>query len=351
VYGGLTEVTLDAMTMAQPHSHNAGTEEVWIALEGDIRFEFGKQFRNLPVGSAYRIPSDGITVHANMNSTGKPIRLIHMMKSAPGETRPYSQLNPKQFDPATDPCIDLFMGHWKDSMPRSLYGSLVVRDILTRCDGDPLHPARKGAVLTDLVSVSYATLYPHAATALSTLAGEQQVFYINSGSGTIRAGKQTAELRGGIGVLMPAGLEFAMTNTGGEPLTMYLVTEPLAPGFKPEKDMMVSDANARGLSMSVHWSNLDRGLFWKSGLSTLLGIGPVMLDAMTIAQPHSHEKGVEEVWIALDGDIRVLLGKQLRALPVGAAYKVPADGITAHANINQTDRPVNLMWMMRVPEK
>jgi uncharacterized cupin superfamily protein len=76
-----------------------------------------------------------------------------------------------------------------------------------------------------------------------------------------------------------------------------------------------------------------------------------MLDAMTIAQPHSHEKGVEEVWIALDGDIRVLLGKQIRALPVGAAYKVPADGITAHANINQTDRPVNLMWMMRVPEK
>ena len=352
VYGGLGEVTLDAMTFAQPHSHNAATEEVWIAVEGDIHLQFGKQFRNLPPGSAYRIPSDGITAHANVNCTGKPIRLIHMMKAVEGETRPYSMLNPTQFDPAKDPCIDLFMGHWKDSMPRSLYGSLVVRDILTRCDGDPLHPKWKGAALTDIISVSYATLYPHAMTIPSILKGEQQVFYINSGKGVIRAGKSTSELGEGIGVFMPAGLEFTLANTGDEPMTMYMVAEPLAPGFIPKKEMVVKDTFKRQLTISVHWSNMDRGMFGKNdGLSTLSGIGPVMLDAMSIAQPHSHETGVEEVWIALHGDIQVLLGKQLRALPVGAAYKVPADGITSHANINRTDRPIELMWMMRVPQK
>lgn len=351
-YGGLTEVTIDPMTYAQPHSHNPATEEVWIAVDGDIRLQMGKQFRNLPVGSAYRIPPNGMTVHANVNTTGKPVRLIHMMKAGQGEPLPFSMLNPTQFDPEKDACIDLFMGNWRDSMPRSLFGSLVVRDILTRGEGDPLHPTRKGAVLTDFLNVSYATLYPHAVTVPSSLKSEQQVFYIISGKGTIRAGKQTSELRKGIGVFMPAGLEFTMTNTGGEPLTLYLVAEPLASGFVPKKEMAVRDKYRQPAGMSVHWSNIDRGLFSKEdGLSTMLGIGPITLDAMTVAQPHSHEKGVEEVWLALDGEIMTLLGKQIRPLPVGSAYKVPADGITAHANINRTDLPVEIMWMMKVPGK
>lgn len=349
---GMGEVTLDAMTFAQPHSHNAETEEVWIAMDGDIRLQFGKQLRNLPLGSAYRIPSDSITSHANINTTDKPVRLMHMMKAGPGETKPYSTLNPTQYDPLKDPNIDLFMGNWRESMPRILHGSLVVRDILTKCDGDPLHPKRKGAVLTDFLAVSYATLNPHNVTVPSVLKGEQQILYIVSGKGIIKAGKQTAELRKGIGVLIPPGLEFTMTNTGGDPLTMYLFSEPLAPGFVPNKDLKITDKFRQPIGISVHWANMDRGLFGKNdGLSTIIGIGPIMLDAMTIAQPHSHGPGTEEIWLALDGDIQALLGKEIRALPVGTAYKVPADGITAHANINRTDRPIELMWMMRVPEE
>ncbi len=352
VYGGLTEVTLDAMTMAQPHSHNQGTEEIWIAVEGDIRLQFGKQFRDLPVGSAYRIPWDGITAHANVNLTGKPVRLIHMMKAVKGETSPWGQLNPKQFNPETDPSIDLFMGDWRQSMPRLLHGGLVVRDMLTRNGGDPLHPNRKGAVLTGILSVSRATLYARASTAPSTLTGEQQVFYVDSGTGVIRAGKQTVELRPGIGILVPAGLEFVMTNTGDKTLDMYLIAEPLAPGFTPRKDLGVTDEYAQGLSLSVHWSNMDRGLFGKGegGLSTIRGIGPVMIDAMTMAQPHSHGANVEEIWFALDGDISLLFGKQLRNLPVGTAYRIPPDGMTAHANINASDRPVKLMCIIRLAD-
>lgn len=44
-----------------------------------------------------------------------------------------------------------------------MYGKLVFRDILTRLEGpDPQHPAKKGAVLTAITAISYATLAPGA---------------------------------------------------------------------------------------------------------------------------------------------------------------------------------------------
>ena len=50
----------------------------------------------------------------------------------------YSQLDPKPYDPETEPNIDMFMGNWKESMPKHTHGSLVEHDILTR--GDALNP-------------------------------------------------------------------------------------------------------------------------------------------------------------------------------------------------------------------
>src|SRR5215475_8354525 len=41
--------------------------------------------------------------------------------------------------------IDMFIGDWRDSMPRHVYGSLVLRDILTR--GDNYAPPQPGAIL------------------------------------------------------------------------------------------------------------------------------------------------------------------------------------------------------------
>ena len=47
------------------------------------------------------------------------------------EPEPYSQLDPKPYDPQTDPNIDMFISSWKESMPRHSHGSLVERDIFT----------------------------------------------------------------------------------------------------------------------------------------------------------------------------------------------------------------------------
>ena len=68
------------MTMARPYSADANTEEIWIATDGDVDMLFGKELRKVPAGTAYRIPSTGITAHANINISGQPAGFIYMVK-------------------------------------------------------------------------------------------------------------------------------------------------------------------------------------------------------------------------------------------------------------------------------
>lgn len=178
---------------------------------------------------------------------------------------------------------------------------------------------------------------------------EQVIFYIDSGNGIVTTGGKTAELYKGIGVLMPPDIEFTMKNTGDESLTMYIIAEPVPEGFVPNKEMRISDENVNPIEGTKgHWSHIFKRLFMpEDGLAICGGMGPVWFDKMTIGQPHSHREELEEIWFALDGDIDILLGKQLRKLPVGSAYKIPPNHRTPHSNINVTDEPVKLFWFIK----
>ncbi len=267
----------------------------------------------------------------------------------PAQPEPYTMLDPKPYDPETDPNIDMFISSWKESTPRALHGSLIERDIFTNCEGDPLHPTKRGAVLTEVKRFSHAMLEAHTSTTPSTLRGEQEIFYFDSGKGIIKAGNKTANLREGVGVLMPPNIEFTMTNTGDEPLGMYIIVEPIPDGFIPKKEMVVKDENLLPLGGTTgHWCHITKARFSKEdGLAVLVGLCPVWFDPMTMGQPHSHGPGVEEIWFALKGDITILLGKQLRKLPPGTAYKIPPDGNTPHSTINVTDKPIKVFWFMK----
>ena len=58
--------------------------------------------------------------------------------------------------------IDMFIGDWRDSLPRHVYGSLVLRDILTR--GDNYAPAQPGAILQAANYLAYGRLVPQDST-------------------------------------------------------------------------------------------------------------------------------------------------------------------------------------------
>ena len=58
-------------------------------------------------------------------------------------------LDPTPVDPKVDPNVDMWINDYRNAKPRTVYGNLVFRDILTRLDGaDKLHPVKKGAVIS-----------------------------------------------------------------------------------------------------------------------------------------------------------------------------------------------------------
>ena len=262
----------------------------------------------------------------------------------------YSQLDPEPYTPGVDSDIDMYMNSWQKSPPKHTHGSLIEREILTK--GNPDNPPRKGAVLTYMNRYSHATLDAHYSTAPTTLKGEQEVFYVYSGKGIIRAGKITADLYKGIGVLVPSNLEFVITNPGDEPLMMYLVNEPVPDDFRVNTEIIVRNENTIPYSTSnVHWSMIFKRLFGTNdGLYHIQSILTVNFAPMTMGQPHSHVKDCEETWLSLEGDVHLLFGKQLRKQPPGTAYMIPPDGNTPHAQINVSDKPIKMYHVARYNE-
>jgi len=346
---GMCPVWYDPMTMGQPHSHTVGTEEIWFALEGDIHLFLGKQLRKLPVGSAYKIPPNGKTPHSNINASYEPIHLFWFMYNAGGPYEPYANLDPKPFDRNTEPNIDMYMGSYLDNPARHTHGTLLERDVLTKCDGDPMNPPRKGGVLKYVNRFTHAALMAHNSTIPVTPKGEQELFYVISGKGTVTGGGKTYDIHDGVAFLIPENLEFTMTNTGDEALTMYLVAEPTYEGFVPKDHIVIRDENREPFHISdAHWVNTNKWLIHvDEGLADLELYITVYITPNTFAQPHSHGEGVEEIWCPINGSLKFLLGKQIRDLPPGTAYMIPPNETTPHANFNVSDETVKIFYFAR----
>src|SRR5580692_7070675 len=126
--------------------------------------------------------------------------------------------------PLEDTRADMYFGDWRHSEPNVMFGSLVVRDILTH--GDNFSPTFPGAVLEHAKFLSYGKLEPGARTVPSTLKGLQVFFYVDGGEGEVSAGGKTELLHKGSALLIPEGLEFTLHNTGEDQLTAYMVGDP-----------------------------------------------------------------------------------------------------------------------------
>jgi mannose-6-phosphate isomerase-like protein (cupin superfamily) len=251
--------------------------------------------------------------------------------------------------------IDMFVGNWRDSMPRHVYGSLVLRDILTH--GDNFSPPQPGALLQAANYLAFGRLQPSDSTVPTTLTREQNVFYIAGGTGEITAGGKTAALHKDVAVFIPANLEFVMKNTGNDDLTMYVVSEPTPNGFVPAKAMLVTDERQvpvrtpmaespyTGPGASGHWAHIVRDLFSKTdGLATIGDLITVTIAPLTLGEPHPHRPGQEEIWVAIDGDSLAFLGAELRVQHPGTAYMIRPDDSMTHSNINAGDAPVKFLW-------
>jgi mannose-6-phosphate isomerase-like protein (cupin superfamily) len=253
--------------------------------------------------------------------------------------------------------IDMFIGDWRDSMPRHAYGSLVLRDILTK--GDNYSPPEPGAVLKAANFLAYGRLQAGYSTTPTRLEKEQNVFYVVGGSGEITAGGKTAALHRNIAVFMPEDIEFVMKSAGDQDLTMYVISEPVPDGFVPAKAMLVIDEEKVPVrtpmeaspftlpGASGHWAHIVRDLFSRSdGLATLGDVITVSINPMEMGEPHPHHAGQEEIWTAIDGTSLAFLGTELRIQRPGMAYMIRPDESMTHSNINDGDKPVKFLWFV-----
>jgi mannose-6-phosphate isomerase-like protein (cupin superfamily) len=234
--------------------------------------------------------------------------------------------------------IDLYFSDWHAVAPHKVQGALEEREIFTR--GNSQNPEKKGAVLHIINGFSYDTLAPRASTTPTKLNDQQEIFYIESGKGTVSAGGENVDLGRNIAVLMPANLEYTMKSTGDKPLCLYIIKEPTPEGFRPNSAMLVRDANKIAFTTTdSHWSHMDKPLFTTAdGLASLESVIAVTMDPLTIGQPHlTDHPDIEEVWTALHGTSLAFVGNQLRRQTPGMAFYHIPDNKTPHTNVNYNE--------------
>ncbi len=245
-------------------------------------------------------------------------------------------LDPTPVDPKVDPNVDMFINDYRNAKPRTVYGSLVFRDILTKLQGpDPVHPTLKGAVLTDISTISHATLAPGATASGRAPKGDVQIFYAVAGEGKITVNSKSYDVKEGVGFTLTPDFDFKLTSTGKEPLAFYVRAQPLPSNYKPSPDLVVVNRFDLDRRVGAHWVHTCNG--GPSGMN-LCTIPP-----HTMPQPHSHPG--EEAWIMVKGETTLSLGKNLRRMTPGQAYRIPPTGVTAHSNINWSDVPVEMIYM------
>ena len=260
--------------------------------------------------------------------------------------------------PLEDTRLNLFFGDWHDSEPHVLFGSLVVRDILT--PGDNLSPPFPGAVLEHAKFLSYARIEAGARTVPSTLKGLQIFFYVVEGEGEVSAGGKTEMIHKGSALLVPEGLEFTLHNAGETQLTAYIIGDPTYPGFQPLSSVVVKDEDKLPHTKPAidspftnpgaggHWAHITHGFFNNhNGLASVGAIITVEILPMQLGEPHPHFPGHEEIWCEVEGKSLAFVGSQLRIQHPGQAYMLRPDNLTTHSNINfeePGDLPIKFLW-------
>lgn len=236
--------------------------------------------------------------------------------------------------------VDRFFGDPVSSIGRLSHGGLLTRTILR--NGDPNAPGPAGAVLEFRTQVAKATLLPQSRTPLMSL-NSQFLFYVVSGQGRLDDGRSSWELRNGITMLIPQDVQRRFVNTSTEPLEMVMVEWPA--NALARRDILVRDAALLPYcEENAHWNNMSKCLFSQAdGMTGRVLL--VMLMPMTMAAPHTHVPGTDEIWTKLTpGNALILLGSELREMPQYSAFLAPPDGQTWHGQMNTSKTQIE-MWL------
>jgi mannose-6-phosphate isomerase-like protein (cupin superfamily) len=78
-------VSVNPLTMGEPHPHRPGQEEVWAAIEGSSLMLMGTELRIQRPGMAFMLPLDAVTIHSNINAGDKPVKFLYFARFPEGD--------------------------------------------------------------------------------------------------------------------------------------------------------------------------------------------------------------------------------------------------------------------------
>jgi mannose-6-phosphate isomerase-like protein (cupin superfamily) len=240
--------------------------------------------------------------------------------------------------------IDRFIGSWKYSEPVVTHGSLVERAILR--PGNPYKAGPPGAVLEFHKDFSLGTLQPGGRT-LPARHDEEEILYIESGSGRIESGEEFWPLKPRYGVLIPPHTEHVLVNNSDQPMSLLVLTDLLEPAATPRSSILVRDSSVLPYAeKSVHWNYFAKLLFGpKDGINPESKVLIVDMFPMTLGAPHPHIPHWEEVWCKLPPDDSFLfLGSEVRKEDPNEAFLVPPNGKTVHSVVNLSSKPMSWFY-------
>jgi mannose-6-phosphate isomerase-like protein (cupin superfamily) len=78
-------VTINPLTLGEPHPHRPGQEEVWAAIDGTSLLLMGTELRVQKPGMAYLLPPDAATIHSNINAGDEPVKFLYFARFPAGD--------------------------------------------------------------------------------------------------------------------------------------------------------------------------------------------------------------------------------------------------------------------------
>jgi mannose-6-phosphate isomerase-like protein (cupin superfamily) len=88
-------VTINPLTLGEPHPHQPGQEEIWAAIAGSSLLMMGSELRVQKPGTAYMLPPDAVTTHSNINVGGQPAKFLYFAKFPAGENYTHPVTSPQ----------------------------------------------------------------------------------------------------------------------------------------------------------------------------------------------------------------------------------------------------------------
>ena len=243
--------------------------------------------------------------------------------------------------PRSEPSMAPFVRSWNDSPGLPGRGGFIERAVFT--PGDPNDPKLDGAMLKYLKVLSHGLLLGNSETEKTVHADEQVIFYVLEGTARIESGGSGAVLEKGMGIFIPAGVDYRFINSTGAPFDVVILVEGIPDGFSPAKKMKVIDFNE--MSVSYWGGYTTHGMFSRNdGLAEPMGISVITMEHFGTGVPHYHLANCEEIWLKLDGEENLLiLGKQLLKQNIGTAFLAPE--LVPHSAINHTESTMTWLYI------